>query len=90
MAPGPDAGVYIEVRASPDAQIWVNGSLTGQAGALRRFLAPAVTPGPCYGCEIRADWREGGRAVSEVRQFSVQAGQQLSVDFTSDTPAAAK
>jgi uncharacterized protein (TIGR03000 family) len=90
IAPRPEASVSIEVRVPPDAQVWVNGALTAQVGTVRRFLAPAVTPRPYYGCEIRADWREGGRAVSEVRQFSVQASQQLSVDFTSGMPAAAK
>jgi uncharacterized protein (TIGR03000 family) len=81
------AGVYIEVRVPADAQVWVNGGPTAQAGVLRRFVSPTLTPSPCYTCEVRASWREAGRKLTRVRQFVVKSGQRLNVEFMTTDPA---
>jgi uncharacterized protein (TIGR03000 family) len=75
------APLHLEVRVPADASVWVSGIATTQTGTLRRYVSQPLPVGPNYLCEIRATWPQGGRNVTEVRQFIVQAGQHLSVDF---------
>jgi uncharacterized protein (TIGR03000 family) len=76
------ATARITVRVPPDAQIWFENTATRQTGALREFESPALTPGMSYTYDIRAQWRERGREVTQSRHISVQAGGRVMVDFT--------
>jgi uncharacterized protein (TIGR03000 family) len=71
------------VRVPPDAQIWFDDTATRQTGAVREFESPPLAPGKTYTYEIRAQWRVGGREVTQSRQIRVQAGGRVTVDFTS-------
>src|SRR5262249_36151879 len=77
----PGAPLHLEVRVPADAPVWVTGVATTQTGTLRRYVSQPLPVGPNYLCEIRVAWHQGGRNVTEVRQFIVQAGQHLSADF---------
>jgi uncharacterized protein (TIGR03000 family) len=78
---GAAAPLYLEVRVPADASVWVNGVATTQTGAVRPYVSQPLPAGPSYWCEVRATWRQGGRAVTETRQFAFEAGQRRSVDF---------
>jgi uncharacterized protein (TIGR03000 family) len=77
-----DNTVRINVRVPPDAEVWVEGQATRQAGPVREFASPPITPGRDYTYEIRARWREGDREVTRARDLTVRAGDAVSVDFT--------
>ena len=77
------ATVHITVRVAPDAQIWFDDTATKQTGTLREFESPPLTPGKTYTYDIRAQWRENGREVTQSRHIGVQAGGRVTVDFTS-------
>jgi uncharacterized protein (TIGR03000 family) len=77
------ATARITVRVAPDAQIWFEDAATRQTGAIREFESPPLTPGKIYTYDIRAQWRAGGREVTQSRHVSVQAGGRVTVDFTS-------
>jgi uncharacterized protein (TIGR03000 family) len=77
------ATARITVRVAPDAQIWFEDTATRQTGALREFESPPLAPGKTFTYEIRAQWRAGGREVTQSRHVGVQAGARVTVDFTS-------
>jgi uncharacterized protein (TIGR03000 family) len=56
-----------------------------QQGSVRHYQSPQLTPGHEYTYDIRAQWREGGRVISQTRHVDVQAGSNLSVDFKAPT-----
>jgi uncharacterized protein (TIGR03000 family) len=77
------ATARITVRVAPDAQVWFENTATRQTGALREFESPLLAPGKTYTYDIRAQWRVGGREVTQSRKVSVHAGARVTVDFTS-------
>jgi uncharacterized protein (TIGR03000 family) len=82
-APTTAAPAHITVRVAPDGQIWFDDTATKQTGALREFESPPLTPGKTYSYDIRAQWRENGREVTQSRHIGVHAGGRVTVDFTS-------
>jgi uncharacterized protein (TIGR03000 family) len=74
--------VHINVVVpEPNAQVSFEGAPTSQGGMVRRFESPEVTPGRDYVYDIRAQWEQNGRTVTQTRQVRVQAGDVLTVDF---------
>jgi uncharacterized protein (TIGR03000 family) len=82
-APTTATTARITVRVAPDAQIWFDDTATKQTGALREFESTPLTPGKTYTYDIRAQWRENGREVTQSRHVGVHAGGRVTVDFTS-------
>jgi uncharacterized protein (TIGR03000 family) len=81
-APATDEGAHMRVIVPPDAQIWFDGTPTTQTGSVRSFDSPPLTPGRRFTYEIRAQWREDGRDVTQTRRVAVHAGDAVTVDFT--------
>jgi uncharacterized protein (TIGR03000 family) len=77
------ASVQIYVP-SPSAELWFNGVKTTTQGLKREFVTPELTPGQNFTYDIRAKWTENGKEYDITRTFSVQAGGQLSFNFTAD------
>lgn len=71
----------MNVRVPADAEIWFQGSKTGQQGVSRTFVSPPLEKGRGFTYEIRARWTEGGKEVEQTRQVHVRAGEQVDVDF---------
>jgi uncharacterized protein (TIGR03000 family) len=71
-------GVFVPA----DADVWVDGQLTGQNDRWREFITPPLTPRGDYHYEIRARWREDDRLVEQTRGVAVHANGWASVDFT--------
>ena len=77
------ATATIQVRVPPDAQLWFEGVRMNQAGDLRTFVSPPLQTGRTFTYYIRARWTNpDGQVVDQTGQVNVQAGQQLTVDFT--------
>lgn len=73
--------VTLLVQVPADADIWLDGVKTTQAGAARRFKSPALAPGGVYTYEVRARWTEQGRAVEQSQVVLVHPGDQVRVNF---------
>jgi uncharacterized protein (TIGR03000 family) len=76
-----DNSVALDIRVPANAQVWIEGQQTSQGGSLRRFVSPPLTTDKDYTYEVRAQWMENGRPVDQVREVTVHAGEQLTVDF---------
>lgn len=82
----------VGVVVPANADVWVGDQLTGQGDRFREFLTPPLARGADYHYDIRAHWREDGRAVDQTRRVTVHANGWAVVDFTRPdgyTPAAA-
>jgi uncharacterized protein (TIGR03000 family) len=84
--PAPNT-VLLNVRVpEADAEVWIDGVKTTQRGTARQYISPPLTPGQRYSYEITARWTENGKEVSQTRKVPIQAGQNVSVDFTQPPP----
>jgi uncharacterized protein (TIGR03000 family) len=75
----PVAFLLVEVPAA--AEVWLEGQRMGQAGRIRLYVSPPLTPGARYAYEVRARWTDGGREVEQVREVVVHAGDRVVVAF---------
>jgi uncharacterized protein (TIGR03000 family) len=71
----------MKVVVPANAEIWFEGSKTGQSGTTRTFVSPPLEPGRGFTYEVRARWTEGGKEVERTRQLHVHAGENVQVDF---------
>lgn len=72
---------HLTIRVPADAQVWIDNTPTTSTGPVRKFDSPPLTPGTRYNYEIRAQWTENGRAVTQTQQVPVHAGSHAEVDF---------
>jgi uncharacterized protein (TIGR03000 family) len=79
--PPADAPVTIAVHVPPGAAVWFQGVRTNGSGAWREYRSPPLQSGYDYQYEIRSEWNDNGRPVSQVRQVTVRPGQRVTVDF---------
>jgi uncharacterized protein (TIGR03000 family) len=80
VTPDPNSAT-MDVHVPADAQIWFEGSKTGQHGDLRTFVSPPLEPGRKFGYDIRARWTEAGKEIDETQHVSVRAGEHVQVEF---------
>jgi uncharacterized protein (TIGR03000 family) len=64
-----------------DAQVWFDNQATTQQGMERIFESPSLTPNHSFTYTIKASWMESGKTVTQERQVSVQAGENVTVNF---------
>jgi uncharacterized protein (TIGR03000 family) len=76
-----DNRAHIRVLVPADAQLWFQNRLTKETGPTRLFNSPALQPGHTYSYDIRAQWRQGDRMVTQDREITVYPGDRVSVDF---------
>jgi uncharacterized protein (TIGR03000 family) len=85
----PDTAAHIVVYTpDPDADVWFEGQPTSERGTVCEFELPALAPIRDYIYEIRARWTEGGKIVERTQRIHVQAGHEVTVNFTRSQPAA--
>jgi uncharacterized protein (TIGR03000 family) len=78
-APGNTAHIRLIVPAG--AEVWFGGTATRQAGPVRDFESPELTPGKDYAYGVTARWTEGGEEMTRTLRVSVRANSSVSVDF---------
>jgi uncharacterized protein (TIGR03000 family) len=78
----PEAAARVTVRLPADAKLWFGGTKVESAGAVREFRTPILRPGRLYDYEVRASWKQGGRAVTRTQQVIVTAGSTVRIEFT--------
>ncbi len=70
------------VELPGDAQLWVDDCLTTKTSNERVFNVPELKPGWKYQYILRAEISRNGQTFSETQRVIVQAGAQVTVDFT--------
>ena len=73
------------VRVPANAEVWLEGSKTSLTGPVRHFVSPPLEPGSRYTYEIRARWKEDGRAVTQTQKVAVSPGRDVTVNFPVQT-----
>jgi uncharacterized protein (TIGR03000 family) len=84
--PAADNRAHISLRVPADAQVWFDGKATTQAGTVREFDSPPLTPGKGFVYEVRVRWMKDGKPIEEKRRIKVQARDWLRFDLTQPTP----
>jgi uncharacterized protein (TIGR03000 family) len=79
----PTAAVQI-FTIDPNAELWFNGVKMQQIGQERNFITPELEPGKKYSYEIRAKWTQSGKQYDKTRTITVQAGEQIGLNFVAD------
>ena len=77
----------INLLVPGDAKIWFDGSQTIQTGALRSFESPSLPVGRGYSYQVRVQWKQDGKDVSEDRQVIVHAGDVINLTVGSSPVA---
>jgi len=78
----PDNTARIRVVVPQGARVWFGSSATRQGGQVRLFESPRLKPGSEYAYDVRAEWRENGKDVTQTRHVGVRADSNTTVDFT--------
>jgi uncharacterized protein (TIGR03000 family) len=65
----------------PNADLWFNGVKMQQTGRQRDFITPELQPGKSYSYEVRAKWTQNGKQYDKTRTLTVQAGEQIGLNF---------
>jgi uncharacterized protein (TIGR03000 family) len=78
-----DRAVRINLQVPSDAKIWFDGRQTIQTGALRSFDSPPLLVGHDYSYQVRVQWKQDGKDVSEDRKIIVHAGDVINLTLGS-------
>jgi uncharacterized protein (TIGR03000 family) len=82
---GPNAQsdtAYVRVVVpDPDAKLTIQGEEMKQKGTDRVFVTPPLETGWNYSYNIKANWKENGRDVSQEQHVTVKRGQETVVQF---------
>ncbi len=76
-----DAGFVVRVP-DPNAEVWFQNYQTQQRGIERQYESEALDPGYTYTFTVRARWTQNGQPMDQTRQINARAGQNVTVDFT--------
>jgi uncharacterized protein (TIGR03000 family) len=81
-----DRSITLVVEVPADADIWIDGRKTQQAGTTREYESPPLPAGNVYTYEIRAKWTEKGRGLEQTQIVMGRAGEKVSVNFPASMP----
>ena len=87
--PDDQGAARINVQVPATAELWVDGTKTTQRGERRQYISPPLNAGQEYSYEVRAAWTENGQAVDQTRKVRFQAGDSVTVNFTTSPPQGA-
>ena len=75
--------IRVNLRVPSDAKIWFEGSHTNQTGTMRSFESPPVAVGPEYAYQIRIQWKQDGKDMTQTRQIKVHGGDVINLTLGS-------
>lgn len=80
----------ITVKLPPGAVLFVDGRRNERTDATREFTTPTLQAGKEYSYVMKAEWRRNGQPESQEQKIEFRAGEQLTVDFTTNTQRASR
>jgi uncharacterized protein (TIGR03000 family) len=69
----------VNLLVPADAKIWFDESQTKQTGAFRSFESPPLPADRDYSYQVRVQWKQDGKDVSEDRKIIVHAGEVINL-----------
>jgi uncharacterized protein (TIGR03000 family) len=78
---------HLTITVPPSADVYFDGSRTGQRGTVRQFFSPPLESGT-YQYEIRASWMQNGQRMDQVQTVTVRPGEGVAVRFPTGRAAA--
>jgi uncharacterized protein (TIGR03000 family) len=75
--------VRVNLRVPGNAKIWFDGSQTKQTGTTRSFESPPLAVGPEYAYQVRIQWKQDGKEVTQTQQINVHAGDVINLTLGS-------
>jgi uncharacterized protein (TIGR03000 family) len=73
------ARVIIDLPAN--AKLYVDDRLSRSTEEQRHFETPELTPGKAYQYDLRVEWTQDGKPVTETKKIVVRAGQITRASF---------
>jgi uncharacterized protein (TIGR03000 family) len=84
----------LSVSVPAEAKIFINGTATTSSGSERQYVSRGLSNGNRYDYEVRAEITRDGQTVTETKNITLTAGQQVNVSFNfdgnQDAPVAGK
>jgi uncharacterized protein (TIGR03000 family) len=72
----------LSVSVPAEAKIFINGTATTSTGSERQYVSRGLTGGNRYDYEVRAEITRDGQTVTETKNITLTAGQQVNVSFS--------
>jgi uncharacterized protein (TIGR03000 family) len=85
-APIEPTAAFVTLKVPLGAEVWIDGQKSYKTGWERAFHSQGLRPGVTYHYDVRVRWRQAGKSVEQLRRVDVQAGDRLTVDFTTPAP----
>jgi uncharacterized protein (TIGR03000 family) len=77
---------YICVEVPMNAEVWLEGQPTTQAGTKRVFKSPPLSANQRFSYQVRAKWLDHGQQREQTQTIDVQGGYLVTVAFPSTVP----
>lgn len=71
----------LSVNVPAEAKIFINGNETTSTGSERQYISRGLNSGNRYDYEIRAEITRDGQTITETKNVSLAAGQQVNLSF---------
>ena len=84
---GGTARAAVVVKLPADARLSAEGRELNLTGAERKFVSPELPKGQEFVYRFKAEYERDGETVSVTKKVTVQAGAELTVEFTDLTAA---
>lgn len=85
----PPMGANLKFKVPADTKLFVDGKLAPGSGPERAFYTPALEPGKKFFYEVKAELTVNGKTVTEEKKIIVEAGANITEEFTKLTAALA-
>jgi uncharacterized protein (TIGR03000 family) len=79
---GSGEAARVTLRVPEDARVFIDGVLCPLTSATRRYQTPRLEAGRQYFYTVKAELTREGRTLSESRRVLVEAGKQVTVEFS--------
>lgn len=86
--PTPQTSGLLTIWLPYEARVTINGNPTRSTGSKRQYVSYGLQPGYSYTYEIVATLERDGQTLTESRSVTLTAGQQNTVVFSFNAPAA--
>ena len=74
----------LNVSVPADAKIFVNGAATTSTGSDRQFVSRGLSSGNKYAYEVRAEYEQDGKTVTQTKSVTLGPGEFANLAFSGD------
>ena len=74
----------LNVSVPADAKIFVNGAATTSTGSARQFVSRGLNNGNKYAYEVRAEYEQDGKTVTQTKSVTLGPGEFANLAFNAN------